>query len=753
MPKNIRNGAIKMNAIIVPDFSKNSLNPLLCNRRIHELPVVGVPIEQHIRKYLKHAGICDIGICTDFSISNLLSLADADGVLAINNNLITSTDINEVISFHQKNLCDITIVLCHNDNPYTPCKDFLPAEIRKESEGIYIFSKNALDTLSSSASSLCGDKIFYEAISKNLKVLGYMTESDSITISNPEDYMHCHNKILSGHLIAHMSATQVKDGLWIEPNVHLESGVKIETPVYISSGCSIDFGAKIGGGTFIGKNCSIKSGATLTHSIIGAGCHISENSSVSGGILDSNVILGKNSVVMDSAIIGSGCRIEAECTINSGVRVWPNKRILQGTKLNDNLIWGSVGTERLFYSDKICGEINVDITPDFMAKLGCAISTMYRGYKVGLSFDSAPICSILASAAMSGFASTGTRVLNFGEQSLASARLATRFFNVEITMHICQASTYGGSCPELVLIERNGAYLSGSNQQKLESIFSGNVFLRTDTKKLYDTINLEQYRFFYIQEILNELKSKRFSKNVELRTRSETLSEILENLFCEIENAGQRNVSPEFSADICQNGQGLTLYTNNGQRISESTLLYIISIVLIKHFNCKKIVLPIYASSALENLLIKENITIIRCGMSDTEFINTLLNNNLYYQFRMCFDGIYCAVMLLDYLNLNNLSFDNIINSLPVECRLETEVECPSSRKGQIIGNLNSKYSGSKIYMTDGIKIYKNNGWVLVIPEKYRHYVKIITEGINTEAAKEISAEFTNKIKKLAKLQ
>ena len=35
----------------------------------------------------------------------------------------------------------------------------------------------------------------------------------------------------------------------------------------------------------------------------------------------------------------------------------------------------------------------------------------------------------------------------------------------------------------------------------------------------------------------------------------------------------------------------------------------------------------------------------------------------------------------------------------------------------------------------------------------YDNYVKIITEGINTEAAKEISAEFTNKIKKLAKLQ
>ena len=64
---------------------------------------------------------------------------------------------------------------------------------------------------------------------------------------------------------------------------------------------------------------------------------------------------------------------------------------------------------------------------------------------------------------------------------------------------------------------------------------------------------------------------------------------------------------------------------------------------------------------------------------------------------------------------------------------------------------LYEKYGGENPSRTDGIKIYQSNGWVLIIPEKYRHCIKVITEGYTAEAANEISAIFTNQIKRLAK--
>lgn len=754
-----------MHAVIIPNSTQTSLSPLLCNRRINELPIMGFSVEQHIRMHLSKHNIISITSMRDFSFESLLKLSDKDGILSIENNLITAVDISDVISTHHRTQSDITMVLRPlKDSASRSINSVSPISItgshsskvnikESELEGIYIYSKSVLEALAEVPHNLDEYDIFSYASDNGFKTTGYLVPHHSVTISGVCDYRQCHKDILDGTLPNYLPGTQIRDGFFMENDVCLESGVKIETPVYISRGCHIEKDAKIGGGTFIGKDCSIKSGVTICQSIIGASCTLSDGTSVNGGILDNNINLGKNVDVMDSAIIGSGCRVEKDCVINSGVRVWPNKRILHGTRLNNNLIWGSVGTEKLFSDGKIRGEINVDITPEFMAKLGAALGTMYRGCKIGLSYDSAPVCQTFASATLSGLVSTGAKIYNFGEQSLPSSRLGTRFFNTAMTLHISQSSADGGFCPELDFIESDGSPFSDINQHNLESVFLNNVYLRTDIKKLQDYLDLSQYRLIYVQEILNGLKSTRFDKNMEIRTHSETLSDILEILLGEVESITHYDSPVEFSADLDFSGQEISLHTKNGKKIDKTALMYITSVMLVHYFGCKTIVLPIYAPSALEEMLFREKVNIIKCGTSSSEFITTLLKNNLNEQFRLCFDGIFCAITLLDFLNYQDASLDMLIKEMPEQSSLETEVECPNSRKANIIDTLCEKYHNNKIEVTDGIKIYQNNGWVLIIPEKHRHYVKIITEGINMEAAAEISAEFTNQIKKLANLQ
>lgn len=47
-------------------------------------------------------------------------------------------------------------------------------------------------------------------------------------------------------------------------------------------------------------------------------------------------------------------------------------------------------------------------------------------------------------------------------------------------------------------------------------------------------------------------------------------------------------------------------------------------------------------------------------------------------------------------------------------------------------------------------KSIRTRGWVLILPDQYRHYIRIITEGTNMEAAEEISTNFKKQIKRLA---
>ncbi len=749
-----------MKAVIIPASSSDTLTPLLCGRSMSELPVMGKPIIHHTQSLLNMHKITDI-----HSLGETPQDYD-DNVLAIEENLVSDCDLTEAISSHMQSKADITAVLravsgSSCDNPVTLSADnmvtgfsgigYRSVPSGYEPEGIYILRPETAKKVLNSATG-GGIGMINTALELELKISAYISDRPSATISTTEDYRSCHMKILGGELPIRLSAAQIRNGLWLEDGAEGEGGVKIETPVYISKGCHIERGARLGGGTVIGENSTVRSDSTSECAIIGSNCTISEKATVSGGILSDNVNLGVGSQVMEGAVIGNGCRIEGECTVNSGVRIWPNKRILRGTRLNDNLVWGSVATERLFRGGKICGEINIDITPEFMAKLGAALGTIYRFGKVGLSYDSAPVCSMLASAAASGLISSGTRLYMFGEQSLPVMRSATKYYALSMSVHINQAGADGIFYPEIEFIEGSGASFSAASEHRLENTFFTNVFLRADAKNLHEPADLTGYKLSYVQNILNRVKSRSFNKNLEARTRSETVSEILELILGEIEQRVSEDAPKEFSIDIAGNGEHFFISNADEKRLDNNTLLSVLTVVLLKHMDIRTIVLPVSAPTSLEELVRRNGGTVIACGTSDREFMQTILEHGLDEQFSLFFDGVFAAIMLLDYLNLHRVSFYDLTEKLPASCRRETEIECPDSKKSEIIKQLYDKYNNGKTDLTDGIKIYRNNGWVLIIPEKHRHFVRIITEGSDMEAADEISAIFTNQIKRLAKL-
>ncbi len=753
-----------MKAVIIPQSSHLTLNPLLCNREISSLPVMGEPILSHIRKILFAHNIDEAEPLNEKNISELQS--EADDIVAVECNLLSSSDISSAILYHKNCNSDLTVVLretkdgsqngrivIKDKNKITGISndDYFPLELKYETEGIYIIKASAFGKLFKSVDKICGEVLIKNALSHRLDIRGYVSDCYSISINSISDYLTCHKDAMNGSLPLKLSAVQVKDGLWLENGASLESGVKLDTPVYISHGAVIERGAHIKSYSFISKNCIIKTNSVVSHSVIGSDCCLAENSSVTGSVLAENITLGRNSCVKDNAVIGSGCRIEPDCNINYGVKIWPNKRILRGASVNDNLVLGCVGTDHLFRYGKICGEVNVDVTPEFMAKLGSAVGTMYHNKKVGISYDSSPVCSMLSSALLSGLISSGARVYIYGEQSLPITRRGVRYHGLSVAMHIGRESADGTLCPEIEFLEHDGSDFSPSNERTLEAIFFNNIFIRSDAKKLQESVRLDGYKLSYIQELLNELKSRHFRKNMEIRTKSETISEILEILLGEIELKTSEDTETEFSLDLGFSGQQFTVFSASGEKLDNYKLFSLIVIVLLKHLGIRRIALPVSAPLQLEDIIYDYGGEIIKCGTSDREFMCTLIENKLFEQFNMCYDGIYTAVTILDCLNYGGQSFEALLAELPSCAHKETEVECPNSRKSKLIELLLDKYNDCETDTTDGIKIYQKDGWVLVIPEKYRHYVRIITEAASTEAADEICSNFSNQIKKLAK--
>ncbi len=750
-----------MPASIINSSYKNSLNPLLADKSFDMLPLFGKTISEISEAYLKRHNLKSQNFSSAFE-----NTQDGNCIVLIDECLITETDLTDALELHKQSKAQISAVI-RERNKFSPSmpvslnqkgyitgfagNEYQSVPSSYECEGIYIISKNALSVFGKLEKNLCGIDIINAAVEKGVKIKGLISPSSSVSIYSIEDYKLCHRKILNKEISMDLKGIEVKDGLWIEEGANISRNVKIETPAYISELCCIEDGSTIGSYSFIGKNTRIKNDVQLSEAIIGSDCILLNNVIVNGGILSDGTSLGTNCKVLDNAVLGTRCRTEKDCFINSRVKIWPNKHITEGTRLYDNLIYGNVGCERIFKNGKISGEINIDITPEFTAKLGSALGTLFKDKKIGVSYDSSPVCLMLANALSAGVISTGASLFVLGEQTLPITRNASAFYGLDASVHINSGNTDGIFSPEICLICKSGMDFDSVSEKKLEAVFFDNVFNRANPDKIKSPVSLAEYRFSYIRDILNELKSESFTINASLRTRSEVISELLEIIFAEMERHALPSVAPEFFCDINGSGENLSLFTPDGNLIDKNRVLYIMAIILIKHFNEKTVVLPISAPASLEKFAEANKVSVILSGIDNKEYMDLLYRYGLTKQLNLCFDGIYFAVNLLDYLNFNGINFSELVSYIPKAATWEDKVECPEIKKSKVLSAISQKYNSSKKEVSDEIKIYKNGGWVLIIPGEQKHSIRIITEGKDSEIAEEICTDFKNRIKKLAK--
>ena len=76
------------------------------------------------------------------------------------------------------------------------------------------------------------------------------------------------------------------------------------------------------------------------------------------------MILEEGSVIGDHSVVHEGARVRAQ------VKVWPGKQIEGGATVGASLIWGAQGRRSLFGRFGVTGLVNVDLTPEFAARLG-----------------------------------------------------------------------------------------------------------------------------------------------------------------------------------------------------------------------------------------------------------------------------------------------------------------------------------------------------------------------------------------------
>jgi mannose-1-phosphate guanylyltransferase/phosphomannomutase len=649
--------------------------------------------------------------------------------------------------------------------------------------GIYILSPVVLSYFNKNEMFDFSKDLFPILLRKDLPMYGYIIEDYWCDIGDPGVYIQSHIDIMDGKVNINIPGKQIREKVWVGEGTVIDEKVDIESPCIIGKHTRIKNDSFIGRYTVIGDSNIIDAHSSIKRSIIWKNCLIDSNVELRGSVLCNKVHFYSSSKAFENSVVGDDTIVKANATIKPNIKIWPDKFIGEGTEINSNLVWGTKYTRNIFGNRGIAGEINIDITPEYASKLGAAYGAIFKEKGiVGISCDNNPASKMIKLAFIAGILTTGIKVNDFGEMLLPIARSAIRFYNTDGGIHIA-TSRYDSDRLYIDIMDSNGCNISRGLERKIENIFIREDFSRCEGDCIEDINFVQNYSSFYLRNIINSVKSKKLEYKIVLNIKStyvaEMMKDLLTKLGCKIELLDLKLVNikinkTSMTADdvnfftsyvkmgnfdlgvsIEDFSEKLMLVDDKGRIITEDMYMALISIMLFKSVKGGTVVVPISASHIVEKIAEENNGKVIRTKTSTQDIMYKLMGNSeeegMLEQFTLHFDAIAGVVKILDFMSQNNYKLSDIVDMIPAFHMDKKEVECPWNAKGKVIRQIIQEQPGNMIETMEGVKIYNDDGWVLILPDAELPVCKVISESHSQEFAEELSSFYADKIREISR--
>ena len=124
----------------------------------------------------------------------------------------------------------------------------------------------------------------------------------------------------------------------------------------------------------------------------------------------------------------------------------------------------------------------------------------------------------------------------------------------------------------------------------------------------------------------------------------------------------------------------------------------------------------------------------------------SLLEVGRGYPLQMHGDSFYSLAMILQHLAHDGQLLSGALESLP-EAHMSTErVSCPIESKGRVMRRLMEEMQGQQLELIDGIKVWREDGWALILPDSEKALFKIVAQGGTPHSAAQLTQIYKRKI-------
>lgn len=714
-----------------------------------------------------------------------------ESFIVISGDSITNLNISKALAFHKEKKSMATLILTKVDVPLeygvvlTNDDGSVTGFLEKPSwgeifsdtvnTGTYILEPEILNYIEPNKNIDFSHDIFPALLSSSGKMFGYIMSDYWCDIGDIRSYVKSHCDIFDKKISANFDGVQIKDNVWVGSGTVIESNSEINGPCIIGSNCKIGNGTLIDNYTIIGNNTIIEDDVSIVRSIIWDNCYVEYGSELRGAILCNRVNLKHYVSVFENAVIGEGCRINERVIVKPNIKIWPEKIIEPFAIIDRNMIWGTKHSNKIFGENGVSGIINVDVSPEFATRLGAAYGSQFIiGSRVVVSSTNSNSARMFKHAFISGILSVGVEVYNMSSLLTPIARTAIGFLAVEGGIHI-KTDIKNTNMIRVDFMDVRGASISRFTERKIENSFFKEDFKRCSAEQISRLNNITDFSNYYMHSIstsANIALIKEKGPKVCVFSQSEFVLSIvvpiLTDLGCEITSFCYVNLddldsivnhitdtNSDFAAVIDKNGENLILVAKSGKVIKDDLFLAFIALIIFKSVPKSTFFVPIIASEVIDKLALNYNGIVKRTKNSSQAIMDEILNHNIDRghntpeQLTLNFDAVAGLVKIIEYFCSTSTTLSQLLSEIPDFFIIKKSMHCPWELKGTVMRTIINEQKEKKIELLDGIKLYSNQGWVLIVPDADKPIFNIIAESSSSIESEALCEKYCNLIERI----
>jgi mannose-1-phosphate guanylyltransferase/phosphomannomutase len=745
-----------------------------------------------------HYTVEDTPLGTAGSVKNAESLLDEPFVV-ISGDALTDFDLGAIVQHHQRKEAMATLTLYRVPNPLEYGVVILDKDDRvirflekpswgevfsdTVNTGIYVLDPAIFRYVPSGRAVDWSNDVFPQLLANNDPMYGCVAGGYWCDVGNLAEYMRANSDILHGSVRLDLPGQELPGRVWVAPPTggHFDSALfgsaqggqgrplakegdaeidptaRLYGPIFLGKGVEVRARAVIHGPTVIGDYTIVDERATIDRSVIWQNCYVGDGADLHGALIGRQCSLKTGTVVFEGAVVGDNCTIGEGAIVRPNVKLWPNKEVDAGATVSASIIWGNQARRSIFTRAGVSGLANVEMIPEFAARLGAAYGSMFpKGSMVTTNRDLSRAARMIKRGVIAGLPSAGIHVVDLSEVPVPVARYETRTSDAVGGVHV-RISPDDHRVVDIKIFDGAGLNIDKNTERKVETTFFREDFRRVPMADIGAIEVVPDPARRYREAFLEHTDARtiagsgaRIVVDYGLGTTSTILPQLLGGLGAETINVNAATTATHALrspaqhehdlrqlATICRatgaslgalmdnDGKTIALVDDRGNSISPMSALAAFAILAWRVNPGATVAVPLTAPSMMERLAQDNGGRLVRLpanpqaqmraaevgagagsATSTPEpqppapgatpglvLVGDGEGSYICPDFHPGFDGMMAVTRLLQYLGGLGDTLSRVLAGVPEYHLAYTEVPCPWERKGRVMRGLHERAS------------------------------------------------------------